>query len=244
MEFRMKGIFIGGCHLVGKPHGVSAGFVRRLWRQWRNLDKNVHFEMIPYAVEWAALFDACREGLRKKPDFLVLNIQSGLVLPTWDRTMIRLGIKNQKPVQDTENWFEPLDWKPQNRGRFYWSIKKMGILMLGGHREKWHWIEEEWKKLAQELYESKTLTIIMTPTPVNDEFFVHGSANLERVRKIVLKYKYSYEVYDAYEAVKTLGEEGLWLDGQHISREAHALIADQLWCLIREKGEYPCRKEY
>ena len=239
----MKATFVGGCHLVGKPHGVSAGFVRKLWKRWRSLDRNVHFEMIPYAVQWTALFDACLEGLKKEPDFLVLNIQSGLVLPTWDRTMKRLGIKKEDQANATENWFAPIEWKPQSRGHFYWRAKRLGILALGGHKEKWTWIEKEWGKLAQEFSKSKTRVIIMTPTPVKDEFFVRGIANLERVCEMVLTYEDDYEVYDAYVAVKGLGNLGLWLDGQHISREAHILIADQLWSLIYEKGEYPCRPE-
>lgn len=240
----MNGIFVGGCHLVGKPHGVSAGFVRRLWKRWREVDREVHFELLPYAVEWAALFSACREALAKKPDFLVLNIQSGLVLPTWDRTMKRWGLKKEEPLEATANWFEPLEWKPQKRGTWYWQAKRLGILVLGGHRERWSWIESEWIKLAQEFAQSSTRVIVMTPTPVNNAFFVHGMANLERVRQIVLAHQQGYEVYDAFTSVSTLGKKGLWLDGQHISREAHELIAGELWDLMCEKGEDPCRTEF
>lgn len=239
----MDVIFVGGCHLVGKPHGVSAGFVRRLWKRWRQFDRNIHFDMLPYAVEWQALFDTCREALKKEPDCLVLNIQSGLVLPTWDRTMKRWGLKIVNEMNATENWFAPIEWKPQKRGQWYWKAKRMGILALGGHHEKWAWIEKEWEKLALEFEKGLTRVIIMTPTPVKDEFFIHGTANLERVREIVLSFGRCYQVYDAFTAVKTLGDEGLWLDGQHISREAHKLVADQLWNMMCEKGEYPCKPE-
>lgn len=236
----MNVVFLGGCHLVGKPHGVSAGFVRQLWKRWRQIDRTVHFEILPYAVQWQALFDACREALKKDPDLFVLNIQSGLVLPTWERTMKRIGLKQGESMDATENWFAPLAWKPQARGAWYWRAKRLGILALGGHREKWSWIEREWNKLAQEFQISRTRVIVMTPTPVKDEFFIRGTSNLERVRKIVLTYREGYEVFDALTEVQTLGEAGLWFDGQHISRDAHVLIANQLWSMICEKGAYPC----
>lgn len=89
----MNVVFVGGCHLVGKPHGIQQGFVRLLWKRWRKVYPRLHFDLIPYAVNWNALLAVFRETVNqpeKKPDLIIINIQAGLVLPTWERTLKRL----------------------------------------------------------------------------------------------------------------------------------------------------------
>lgn len=238
----MRGIFVGGCHIVGKPHGSSYGFVRLLWKRWRSQDRKVHFDLLPYAVSWEALFRVCRDALVGKPDFIVLNIQSGLVLPTWERTLQRRGFKPGQPQgEPTENWFAPLRWEPEHRGRIYWTLKKLGILFLGGQREDWERIENEWARLAAEFAASPVRVIVMTPTPVRDDYFVRGTNNLERIRKMVLSYS-GYEVCDVYPSLRALGSEGLWYDGQHLSKKGHHVIAELLGDMFCSKGDTSCRE--
>lgn len=227
----MKVIFVGGCHLVGKPHGVQYGFVRLLWRRWRKLNRKLHFDMVPYAVNWEALLQACKDGLAGSPDVLILNIQAGLVLPTWERTLKRWRVTTGETAEVTLNWLAPTIWKPQGKGRIYWGIKGALIVLFGGHRENWHRIREIWEELTNLFAQSPSRIIVMTPTPVRKEYFVWGKSHLERVRKMVLEGHY-YEVCDVYPELLSIGSEALWIDGQHISILGHVKVADALWRLL------------
>lgn len=230
----MKVVFIGGCHLVGKPHGVQYGFVRRLWKRWRKESRDVHFDLVPYAARWDSLLEACRDVLARFPDVIIVNIQAALVLPTWDRTLRRLGFSGENKAEDPAlNWFAPTAWKPANQGRAYWIAKRAGILLLGGHRENWSRIEEVWQEISRLLKRSPARVIVLTPTPANGEFFVRGQANLERVRELVLRFSDCYEVCDIYPDLQKMGNEALWLDGQHISVAGHTLIEEKLWSTLK-----------
>lgn len=229
----MKVAFVGGCHLVGKPHGVQYSFVRLLWKRWRGKERDVHFDLIPYAVRWEALFEACREALNRKPAVLVVNVQAGLVLPTWERTMKRLGFGyGDNAPEATLNWFGPSAWKLDQKGKAYWMMKKAGIFLLGGHRENWQLIGDMWRELSCLFRESSTRVIVMTPTPAHPEYFLRGKANLQQVRKIIFEHSSVYEVCDVYSGLDKMGEKALWIDGQHLSKDGHLLIAEQLWEML------------
>lgn len=224
----MKVIFVGGCHLVGKPHGVQYGFVRLLWKRWRRINRDVHFDLMPYAVNWDALLQTCKAALVRSPELLIINLQAGLVLPTWERTIKRWK-RAGEITQATQNWFAPTTWKPQGKGRLYWRIKAALIILLGGHCENWHRINAIWEELGQLFYQSTTRVIVMTPTPARKEYFVRGKSHLERVRKMVLANAGNYDVCDVYPELEQMGAEALWIDGQHLSIGGHAIVAETLW---------------
>lgn len=238
----MRVVFVGGCHLVGKPHGVQHGFVRLLWKSWRRIVPGLHFELVPYATDWQALQRACLEILAdplQEPDVLIVNLQAGLVLPTWERTLKRLGLKeNSKEPEATENWFAPPVWHPKDRNRCYWFLKKGAIFLLGGHREDWEGIRVLWAELSERFAQAKARVIVMSPTPVLNRHFVFGQKNLETVRSLVLQGVDSgrYEVCDVYGQLLPLGERALWLDGQHLSKESHNLIAQSLEEMLRDNN--------
>ncbi len=235
----MKVIFVGGCHLVGKPHGVSCGFVRLLWKRWRKINRNLHFDLIPYSVDWKSLLDSVKEALARRPDLIIINTQAGLVLPTWDRTLVRLGLRPKQEIDELrDNWAKTLVWQPKDKGKFYWQIKSLGILILGGHRENWNSIETLWQELSEEIEQAMVPVIIMTPTPARGEYFVRGVENLERFREMVLRYASCYRVCDVYPELKALNLDALWIDGQHLSKKGHMVVGDRLWHSIQEvEGE-------
>lgn len=243
----MRVTFVGGCHLVGKPHGVQHGFVRLLWKSWRRVCTELHFDLVPYATNWQALQRACLQVLsdpQRQPDILILNLQSGLVLPTWQRTLQRLGLnKDRKEAEATENWFAP-PVRPKDRSRWYWLWKKIAIVLLGGHREDWRGIEQIWANLSLVFAKAKTRVIVMSPTPVKSKYFVFGRKNLESVRRLVLHGADSgyYEVFDVYPMLFELGEKALWLDGQHLAKESHVLIAQSLGKMLIHKEECACEQ--